>query len=207
MLNADVLTFQEFVMHEPLPLSKIQKAILEFLQGRDDAVLFGAQAVNAYVSEPRMTQDVDILSTRAKALVEELREYLSEKFHIAVRVREIAEGKGFRIYQVRSEGNRHLADVRSITETPETETIENLQVLAPLDLIASKVISYHSRRGNPKSGTDWRDIGVLLIRFPELKEKVLGSLKSKNVSDWVIETWKSIERQDFRAEDDEDLSF
>ena len=207
MLNADVLTFQEFVMHEPLPLSKIQKAILEFLQGRDDAVLFGAQAVNAYVSEPRMTQDVDILSTRAKALAEELREYLSEKFHIAVRVREIAEGKGFRIYQVRSEGNRHLADVRSITETPETETIENLQVLAPLDLIASKVISYHSRRGNPKSGTDWRDIGVLLIRFPELKEKVLGSLKSKNVSDWVIETWKSIERQDFRAEDDEDLSF
>ena len=194
-------------MHEPLPLSKIQKAILEFLQGRDDAVLFGAQAVNAYVSEPRMTQDVDILSTRAKALAEELREYLSEKFHIAVRVREIAEGKGFRIYQVRSEGNRHLADVRSITETPETKTIENLQVLAPLDLIASKVISYHSRRGNPKSGTDWRDIGVLLIRFPELKEKVLGSLKSKNVSDWVIETWKSIERQDFRAEDDEDLSF
>ena len=64
-------------MHEPLPLSKIQEAVLEFLQGRDDAVLFGAQAVNAYVSEPRMTQDVDILSTRAKALAEELREYLS----------------------------------------------------------------------------------------------------------------------------------
>ena len=68
MLNADVLTFHEFVTHEPLPLSRIQEAVLEFLQGRDDAVLFGAQAVNAYVSEPRATQDVDIMSTRAVEL-------------------------------------------------------------------------------------------------------------------------------------------
>lgn len=42
MLNTEVLTFQEFVTHAPLPLSKIQGAVLEFLQGRDDAVLFGA---------------------------------------------------------------------------------------------------------------------------------------------------------------------
>ncbi len=56
MINADVLTFQEFAMRETLPLSKIQEAILEFLQGRTDVVLFGAQAVNAYVSDPRMTQ-------------------------------------------------------------------------------------------------------------------------------------------------------
>jgi len=195
-------------MHEPLPLSKIQEAVLEFLQGRDDAVLFGAQAVNAYVAEPRMTQDVDILSTRAGELAEELRAHLSEKFHIAVRVREIGEGKGFRIYQVRSEGNRHLADVRSISEIPETETIENLRVLAPLDLIVSKVISYHSRRGNPKSGTDWRDIGVLLIRFPELKDQVLESLKSKKAGDAILNTWMQISKQDFKAEDnDEDLAF
>ena len=61
MLNADVLTFQEFVMHEALPLSKIHQAVFEFLQGREDVVLFGAHAVNAYVSELRMTQDVDLL--------------------------------------------------------------------------------------------------------------------------------------------------
>ena len=71
-------------MHEQLPLSKIQGAVLEFLQGRDDVVLFGAQAVNAYVSEPRATQDVDVLSTRATEFAEELREYLSERFQIAV---------------------------------------------------------------------------------------------------------------------------
>ena len=85
-------------MREALPLSKIQEAVLEFLQGRDDVALFGAQAVNAYVSEPRMTQDVDLLSVRAKDLSEELRAHLSEKFHIAVRVREVGEGRGFRIY-------------------------------------------------------------------------------------------------------------
>ncbi len=51
MLNADVLTFQEFAMRADLPLSKIHQTVLEFLQGREDVVLFGAQAVNAYVSE------------------------------------------------------------------------------------------------------------------------------------------------------------
>ena len=83
-------------MSETLPLSKIQAAILEFLQGREDAVLFGAQAVNAYTSDPRMTQDIDLLLNRADELAEELRVFLSEKFHIAVRVRAVADGKGFR---------------------------------------------------------------------------------------------------------------
>jgi hypothetical protein len=209
MLNADVLTFQEFVTHEPLPLSKIQEAVLEFLQGRrDDAVLFGSQAVNAYVSEPPMTQDVDILSTRAEEFAEELRAHLSEKFHIAVSVREIGGGKGFRIYQVRSEGNRHLADIRSIDESPKTETIENVQVLSPVELIASKIISYHSRRGNPKSGTDWRDIAVLLLKFPELKGRVELTLRANNVGEPVLATWKQILKEDFRVEnEDEDLSF
>ena len=94
MLNAGVLTFQEFAMRESLPLSTIHESVLEFLQGREDVVLFGAQAVNAYVSEPRMTQDIDLLSTDAKNLAEELREFLSVKFHIALRVREIGD-KGF----------------------------------------------------------------------------------------------------------------
>ncbi|MBA3633999.1 MAG: nucleotidyl transferase AbiEii/AbiGii toxin family protein [Acidobacteria bacterium] len=207
MLNADVLTFQEFVMHEPLPLSQIHAVVLEFLQGRDDVVLFGAQAVNAYVSEPRMTQDIDLLSVRAKDLAEELRRALSEKFHIAVRVREIKE-KGFRIYQVRSEGNRHLVDLRQIDELPQTQTIENILVLSPAELIASKVVSYHSRRGKPKAGTDWRDLAMLLLRFPELKEKVSETLQAKNVGEAVLETWAEIERQDFQFEDeDEDLIF
>ncbi|MDQ3373547.1 MAG: nucleotidyl transferase AbiEii/AbiGii toxin family protein [Acidobacteriota bacterium] len=207
MLNADVLTFQEFAMREPLPLSKIHQAVLEFLQGRDDVVLFGAQAVNAYVSEPRMTQDVDLLSVRAKDLAEELRQTLSEKFHIAVRVREIKE-KGFRVYQVRSEGNRHLVDLRQVDELPQTQTIENVLVLSPAELIASKIVSYHSRRGKPKAGTDYRDLGMLLLQFPKLKEKVLETLRAKNLGETVLETWAEIANQDFQFEDeDEDLIF
>lgn len=37
-------------MHEPLPLATIHEAVLEFLRGRDDVVIFGAQAVAAIVS-------------------------------------------------------------------------------------------------------------------------------------------------------------
>ena len=81
-------------MREPLPLATIHEAVLEFLRGRDDVVVFGATAVNAYVDEPRMTQDIDLMSTRAIGLAEELREYLSERFHIAVRVRTVRGGQG-----------------------------------------------------------------------------------------------------------------
>ncbi|MFN0123047.1 MAG: hypothetical protein ACKV2V_21310, partial [Blastocatellia bacterium] len=81
-------------MKEPLPLVTIQNAVIDFLRGRDDAVLFDAQAVNVYVSEPRATQDVDVMSTRAAELAEELGAWLANRFHIAVRVREIKEGAG-----------------------------------------------------------------------------------------------------------------
>ena len=197
-------------MHETLPLSKIQEAVLEFLQGRDDAVLFGAQAVNAYVSEPRMTQDVGVLSTRARGLAEDLCGDLSEKFHIAVRVREIKE-KGFRIYQVRKEGNRHLVDIRPVTEFPESEIIENIRVLSPGELIASKVISFHARFGKPKSWSDRRDLAVLLLKFPELKSEtgeIAGLLIKKGGDDEVLKVWREIVAQELRVEDDdEDLMF
>lgn len=207
MLNAGVLTFQEYAMREPLPLATIHEALLDFLSGRDDVVLFGAIAVNAYVSEPRMTQDIDLLSTDAKKLAEELKKFLSEKFHIAVRIREIGD-KGLRIYQVRKDGNRHLIDIRAVTEFPETETVENIQVLSPLELIVSKIISFQSRYGKPKSWTDRRDLAVLLLQFPELKETVSETLRGKNVGEAVLETWAEIERQDFQFEDeDEDLIF
>lgn len=207
MLNAGVLTFQEYAMREPLPLATIHEALLDFLSGRKDAVLFGAIAVNAYVSEPRMTQDIDLLSTNAKNLAEELKSFLSEKFYIAVRIREIGD-KGLRIYQVRKEGNRHLIDIRPVTEFPETEIVENIQVLSPLELIISKIISFQSRYGKPKSWTDRRDLAVLLLRFPELKEKVAAVLENRNVGDAVLGTWAEIENQDVQYEnDDEDLIY
>lgn len=195
-------------MRETLPLSKIQEAILGFLQGRKDVVLFGAQAVNAYVSEPRMTQDVDLLSVRADELAEELKDFLSKKFHIAVRVRTVGNEKGFRVYQVRSEGNRHLVDLRMISEFPATETIEGILVLSPVELMASKIIAYHSRKAKPKAGTDYRDLGMLLLKFPELKEKVAENLRTKNVGAEILRIWTEISSQNFQLEDEDgDLTF
>src|SRR5215216_7046960 len=124
MLNAGVLTFQEFAMREPLPLATVHDAVLEFVRGRNDVVVFGATAVNAYVSEPRMTQDIDLMSTRAAELAQELRDFLSDRFHIAVRVRVIGEHKGYRVFQIRKEGNRHLVDVRPIATLPASQRIE-----------------------------------------------------------------------------------
>ena len=168
MFTEGILTFKEFAMGEPLPLASIQDAVLEFLRGRDDAVLFGAQAVNAYVDEPRMTQDIDILSTRAAELTEEIRDHLRQKFHISVRVREVKDGMGFRIYQVRKPRNRHLVDVRLVDTFPPAKRLADILVLTPEALVASKAHAFHKRRGKPKSGTDWRDLAMLLLKFPEL---------------------------------------
>lgn len=210
MLNAEVLTFQEFVTHEPLPLSKIQGAVLEFLQGRDDAVLFGAQAVNAYVSEPRATQGVDIMSNRAHEFAKDLRDHLSERFHIAVRIREVKD-KGLRVYQVRKEGNRHLVDIRILDGLPESQSIEGIAVLTPVELIVSKVVSFISRYGKDKSWTDRRDLAVLLRRFPELKVvngEVAGLLIERAADERTLSFWRELAEMELVAEDeDDDLNY
>jgi hypothetical protein len=207
MLNAGVLTFQEFTMHETLPLARIHGAVLEFLRGRDDVVLFGAQAVNAYVKEPRMTQDIDLLSVRAADLVQELQVYLRHRFHIAVRVRNIGKGRGYRLYQVQQSGNRHLIDVRPVKRLPAIRRIEHVPVMAPADLIASKVISYYQRRGKPKSGTDWRDVAMLLLTFPDLKDEgssVAERLQAAGADPAVLTVWKEIVAQEILPEDEND---
>lgn len=198
-------------MREALPLATIQETLLEFLRGRDDVAVFGAQAVNAYVDEPRMTQDIDLLALHARELAEELRVLLSEKFHVAVRVREVGQGKGFRIYQVQKSGNRHLADVRPVTHLPDTRTIEGIKVLSPAELIASKVVAYHARRGKPKSGTDWRDLAVLLLAFPELKNEaseVASILQKSGADETLLQVWRELVAQEIKLETaDEDLDF
>jgi hypothetical protein len=196
-------------MREPLPLAAIHEAVLEFLRGREDAVLFGAQAVNAYVAEPRMSQDIDLVSTRAVELAEELREHLSERFHIAIRVRAIGDGKGYRLFQIQKPRNRHLVDLRTVESLPHAERIEDVLVTSPPDLIAQKVISYHARRGQPKAGTDWRDLAMLLLTFPELKQEqgaVSEVLKSIGANEEVMKTWVEFVVQDI-VEPEEDGEF
>ncbi len=194
-------------MSETLPLSTIQQAVLEFLRDRDDVVVFGAQAVNAYVDEPRMTQDIDLMSPRADALADEIQQHLNQKFHIAVCKREIGEGRGFRLYQVRKAGNRHLVDLRPVKQLPPAQRIAQVLVMNPDELIASKVISLHQRRGTPKAGTDWRDLAVLLLLFTELKTEegaVVDRLQAAGATPEVMAVWKELVATDFQIAEDED---
>jgi len=193
VLGEGALSFREFAVGEPLPLATVHEAILEFLRGRDDVVLFGAQAVNAYVDEPRMTQDVDVLALRAADVAEELCGFLHRRFNIAVRIR--SSDAGFRIYQVRSPRNRHLADVRPVRVMPEARRIAGVLVLAPVELIASKVRSMVVRSKTAKGLTDAADLRRLLLAFPDLKtsdgpvrrrleESDLGGAGGKTLAEW-----------------------
>lgn len=195
------LTFKEFIMREPLPLAAIHDAVLDFLRDRKDAALFGAHAVNAYVDEPRMTDDVDILSPRAAELAEELRAHLAQLFQIAVRIRQVAKGKGLRIYQQRKPKNRHLVDVRPEPSLPRTRTVERVLVVEPAELIAQKVLALQSRKGSPKWGTDWRDLAHLLLTFPELKSvrgPVRERLEARAASPEVMRTWENLVAEEIR---------
>ena len=209
MFGAGVLTFREFMMRERLPLATLQQAVLEFLRGRDDVVVFGAQAVNAYVKEPRMTQDLDLLSTHAEVIAQELRDSLRQRFHIAVRVRRVGTGRGLRMFQVRKSGNRHLVDIRAVETLPLAERIAGVLVMAPAELIASKVIAYHQRRGQPKSGTDWRDLAMLLLTFPNLKRDpgpVSDRLHVAGADQEVLAAWKALVAQQIQPpEEDEEF--
>lgn len=204
---ADTINFREIVMKEPLPLATIQNAVIDFVRGRDDVVLFGAQAVNVYVSEPRATQDVDLMSTRAAELAEELREHLAELFHIAVRVRKIKDGLGYRVFQLQKTGNRHLVDLRSVTSFPPLHRLDGVQVLTPSELIASKVISYYQRRGKPKAGTDWRDLALMLLTFPELKSDsgpVTDRLNAAQSDPAILAVWRELVSQEILPEGEDD---
>ena len=194
-------------MRESLPLSTIHNAVLEFLRGRNDVALFGAQAVNAYVAEPRMTQDIDILALDAAVIAENLKRYLSAEVHIAVRVRKLKSGQSFRLYQIQKSGNRHLAGIRQIEQLPLVNQIAGVPVITPADLIASKVVSYHRRRGKPKAGTDWRDLAMLLLTSPELKSDagpVHNSLQASGAEPELFDLWRELVATDIEMEDDED---
>ncbi|HZU36150.1 MAG TPA: nucleotidyl transferase AbiEii/AbiGii toxin family protein, partial [Gemmataceae bacterium] len=134
-----------------------------------------------------------IASPRAVELAEELRSYLNKRFHIAVRVRKVREGLGYRIYQVRKPENRHLVDIRPVEALPPNQRVQEVLVVSPAELIAGKVQAYTRRRDRPKAGSDWRDLAMLLLRFPELKTEeglVAERLRAAGVTEDVMASWR-----------------
>jgi Nucleotidyl transferase AbiEii toxin, Type IV TA system len=153
-----------------------------------------------------MTQGVDLLSTRASELVEQLRERLAERLHIAVRVREVIAGQGFRVDQVRKPSNRHLADIRQTDTLPATQQFAGVWVIAPPELIAMKVISMVARAGRPKAGTDLVDVQRLLLTFPDLKAvegQVAERLRQMNASEGALSRWRALAEAPLDADEDE----
>ena len=201
------LSFREFMTHEELPLATLFRDVLEFLASRPDAVLFGAQAVNAYCETARMTHDIDLLSTDAAGLAEALRGHLAERFHIAVRVREVADQQGFRVYQVRKPKNRHLIDVRQTPSLPEHRLIEQVLVIAPVELIAMKVQSLSARRNRPKGDTDRADLRRLLLALPDLRVAVgavSARLAALGVSESAQALWLELVQEPLEADVDDE---
>ncbi|MGE0377295.1 MAG: nucleotidyl transferase AbiEii/AbiGii toxin family protein [Planctomycetaceae bacterium] len=189
-----------------MPLATIHDAVLDFLRGRDDTALYGAQAVNAYVDEARMTQDVDILSPRAAEVAEEIRAHLNSLFQIAVRVRKVRDGIGYRVDQVRKPTNRHLVDVRAVEQLPPTQRVEEVLVLTPVELIAAKVLSAASRIQTAKGLIDAADLRRLLLVFPELKTSqgtVADCLSRANAPGAALAMWNNIVAQEILPEDED----
>jgi hypothetical protein len=154
-----------------------------------------------------MTQDINLLALEAESLAAAIQVYLSETFYIAVRVRSVKDSLGYRVYQIQRSGNRHLLDIRQVDQLPPSQTIEGILVMAPVALIASKVIAYQQRRGKPKAGTDWRDLAMLLLQFPELKTSsglVLDRLQQVNASQAVIDLWQEIVNTPIEPETEDD---
>lgn len=201
------LTLREYMTHEKIPLADISRAVGDFISGRRDVVVFGAHAVNAYADEERMTSDIDILSTHAEKLAEEIRAFLAKKFHIAVRVRSMTKsGAGFRVYQSMKPKNRSLVDVRQEAHLPDFTLQRGVQFVEPITLLAMKVESYASRRNQIKGDTDRVDIRRMLAAFPELRElhgQVTAKLMSDGASDAVLQFWYDFVREELEPDSDD----
>lgn len=193
--------------HEKVSLADISRAVASFISGRRDVVVFGAHAVNAYVSEPRMTADIDVLSTNAEALAEEIRGYLAKKFHIAVRVRAMTKkGAGFRVYQQMKPKNRPLVDVRQESQLPASVSKRGVRFVEPTTLLAMKVQSYVARRNQIKGDTDRADIRRMLVRFPKLRKlhgEVADRLAYEGASEAVFKAWQDFVNERLDPDEDE----
>lgn len=196
------MTNFETLAREPLPLANVQNAVLEFLRGRDDAVVFGAQAVSAYVKKPREAEEIDLVSMRTAKLATELRDYLSRRFRSELRIRKMGEGHGRRVYQALKTGNRNLVYIRPVEALPLAKRIAKVLIVAPEELIARKVIAYHQWRGQPKSDNDWRDLAMLLLTFPELKREggpVVERLQAAGANQTMLDVWQELVAHEIKA--------
>jgi hypothetical protein len=182
-------------MPQIVPLAEIQRFVLEQLQLRPgDTVIIGAQAVNAYTSVRRNTDDVDVVSTQPVAVAAMLEEALHERFHIAVRGTKTKNTT--RIYQRAAHGapKRFLVDIESVSELPPHREKFGLLVVNPEELLAMKVKAASERKHRPEGQTDRADIMRLLERFPHLRDskEVPDRMRERGAGEAAHVLWNEI---------------
>jgi hypothetical protein len=206
LLDAPI-TIKEVMAGQSTSLADIFRFVLDYLSERSDAVLFGSHAVNAYVEPPRMTADVDIMSTDAEELAYQLRDRLADEFHMAVRVRIVAHGQGFRVYQIRKapSTNRHLVDVRQVARLPASQRMEGVQVVAPVDLVVLKLASFAARRNTDKGISDRLDLHRMILEFPEFRSPTSAVTKKLHeVAPELLGVWEEILSEPIKHSDDDE---
>jgi hypothetical protein len=102
-----------------------------------------------------------------------------------------------------------LIDVRPVEALPQVERIDGVLVVTPEELIAGKVMSCVSRKGQPKSFTDRRDLAHMLLRFPELKREhgeVRQRLEAHRANEEMLALWTELVATEIPPEE-EDAEF
>jgi len=147
--------------------------VLEFLRGPRRPLFFLERRLLTPTSPSAHESGHDLVSTRAAELARSCREHLANVSMLPFACERLAKTKDIASFKFRNR-NRHLVDLRKVESLPHAERIEDVLVNLSADLIAQKVISYHGRRGQPKAGTDWRDLAMLLFDADAFKD--FGSL-------------------------------
>jgi hypothetical protein len=86
---------------------------------------------------------------------------------------------------------------------PPAQRIAGVLVATAPELVARKLLAYRRRRGQPKAGTDWRDLAVLLLAFPELKTEqgaVRDRLDALGADAEDVAAWRALVREPIEAE-------
>jgi hypothetical protein len=115
------------------------------------------------------------------------------------------------VFQVRSEGNRHLADLRR-AEFPLTDIVERdgIRYVGLATLTALKISALVKRRLAPKGATDLADIRRVLLAHPELrddKERVPTAIRAVGGGDVELRQWLELLAQPLVSDEETDEGY
>ena len=155
------MTVETFIDNSKGPTrDDIHREVFAFLVNKQ-AVIQGAYAVGHYTQVTqveRETRDLEIVSTYAQALAEELKKTLNKKLGLKIRVREKKI-----VYQVYETGQRHqtIVNIEKATILPAFVEASGLKIMERETLIERKERAAVSRGETIKVAYDRADLLAL----------------------------------------------